>query len=74
MLLRREQAGAHAGAPARACTRCARHNSRRSLLPSCMCVRARVQYWRLLTNFMYFGNWGIDFLFNMYFLCVPWPV
>jgi len=28
----------------------------------------RVQYWRLLSNFMYFGNWGIDFLFNMYFL------
>lgn len=27
------------------------------------------QYWRLLTNFMFFGNWGLDFLFHMYFLC-----
>ena len=26
------------------------------------------QYWRLITNFLFFGSWGIDFLFHMYFL------
>lgn len=26
------------------------------------------QLWRLVTNFLFFGNWGIDFLFHMYFL------
>lgn len=30
--------------------------------------RTCMQYWRLLTTFLYFGNWGIDFLFHMYFL------
>jgi hypothetical protein len=29
---------------------------------------SHAQYWRLVTNFLYFGNWGIDFLFHMYFL------
>ena len=31
----------------------------------------RGEFWRLLTNFFYFGNIGIDFLFHMYFVCVP---
>lgn len=26
------------------------------------------QVWRLLTNFFYFGNFGIDFFFHMFFL------
>lgn len=26
------------------------------------------QYWRLLSSFFYFGNFGIDFLFHMYFV------
>jgi Derlin-2/3 len=26
------------------------------------------QAWRLGTNFLFFGSWGIDFLFHMYFL------
>lgn len=29
---------------------------------------ARGEYWRLVTNFLFFGNLGIDFLFHMYFL------
>jgi len=28
----------------------------------------RGQLWRLVTNFLFFGNWGIDFLFHMYFI------
>ena len=31
---------------------------------------ARGELWRLVTNFFYFGNIGIDFLFHMYFVCV----
>eukprot|EP00729_Bicosta_minor_P006703 gene6703-29951_t len=26
------------------------------------------QFWRMLTNFLYFGNFGIDYLFHMFFL------
>ena len=26
------------------------------------------QLWRLVTNFFFFGSWGVDFLFHMYFL------
>eukprot|EP00889_Picochlorum_renovo_P008870 jgi/Picre1/35900/NNA_003358.t1 len=26
------------------------------------------EYWRLLTNFLYFGNIGIDFIFHLFFL------
>eukprot|EP00004_Rigifila_ramosa_P018568 TRINITY_DN4637_c0_g1_i1.p1 TRINITY_DN4637_c0_g1~~TRINITY_DN4637_c0_g1_i1.p1 ORF type:complete len:218 (-),score=67.96 TRINITY_DN4637_c0_g1_i1:25-594(-) len=26
------------------------------------------QYWRLLTNFLFFGHFGLDFFFHMYFL------
>jgi Derlin-2/3 len=26
------------------------------------------QFWRLVTNFLFFGSWGVDFLFHMYFL------
>ncbi len=29
-----------------------------------------LQYWRLISNFLFFGNLGIDFLFHMYFLLV----
>ncbi len=28
------------------------------------------QVWRLLTNFLFFGHFGIDYLFHMYFLYV----
>lgn len=36
-----------------------------------MCHRTlALQLWRLVTNFLFFGNWGIDFLFHMYFLYV----
>jgi hypothetical protein len=34
---------------------------------------ARGELWRLVTNFFYFGNIGIDFLFHMYFVCVARP-
>ena len=30
----------------------------------------RGELWRLVTNFFFFGNIGIDFLFHMYFVCV----
>ena len=33
----------------------------------------RGELWRLVTNFLYFGNIGIDFLFHMYFVCVLEP-
>ena len=26
------------------------------------------QFWRMLTNFLYFGNFGLDYLFHMFFL------
>ena len=29
---------------------------------------AAVQLWRLVTNFLFFGSVGVDFLFHMYFL------
>jgi len=28
----------------------------------------KYEYWRLLTNFVYFGNLGIDWLFHMFFM------
>jgi hypothetical protein len=31
-------------------------------------VAQRGQVWRVLTNFLFFGNFGIDFLFHMYFI------
>lgn len=30
---------------------------------------AAAQYWRLFTNFFFFGTLGIDFLFHLFFLC-----
>lgn len=39
-----------------------------SPLPSSSSLRPRVQLWRLVTNFLFFGNFGIDFLLHMYFL------
>lgn len=32
-----------------------------------LCLLAQV--WRLATNFMFFGAFGIDFVFHMYFMC-----
>lgn len=29
------------------------------------------QLWRLVTNFVYFGSFSLDFLFHMYFLVSP---
>lgn len=29
----------------------------------------KAQLWRLLSNFLFFGTFGIDFVFHMYFLC-----
>lgn len=34
----------------------------------CYFVRL-AQVWRLATNFMFFGAFGIDFVFHMYFMC-----
>jgi hypothetical protein len=31
-------------------------------------VAQRGQVWRVVTNFLFFGNFGIDFLFHMYFI------
>lgn len=31
-------------------------------------ILQRGQVWRLVTNFLFFGNLGIDFLFHMYFI------
>jgi len=31
-------------------------------------VREKMEVWRLLTNFLFFGNFGLDFLFHMFFL------
>ncbi len=31
-------------------------------------IHTRAQIWRLFANFFYFGNFGIDFFFHMFFL------
>jgi Derlin-2/3 len=31
-------------------------------------VHEKMEVWRLLTNFLFFGNFGLDFLFHMFFL------
>ena len=31
-------------------------------------IYSKYQVWRLLTNFLFFGNFGIDFLFHLFFL------
>lgn len=35
--------------------------------------RSRPQLWRLLTNFLFFGMFSLDFFFHMYFLSVRPP-
>jgi hypothetical protein len=32
-----------------------------------------MQVWRLVTNFLFFGQWGVDYIFHMYFLYVLHP-
>ncbi len=40
------------------------------LVTESCCLVPSPQVWRLLTNFLFFGNFGIDYLFHMYFLYV----
>ena len=38
------------------------------LAKSARSILGKLELWRLLTNFLFFGTFSLDFLFHMYFL------